>query len=442
MTVSGQAPVVETTSNAVASVVTQEQIESLPIANRQPISLALLLPGTSMDTTSVRRSQAIVGAGGSANTMNLYYVDGGMNMSNNSGQQHLEVPQSAIREFRVNISQSSAEYGAVGGVVLTATKSGTNRFSGEAFEFFRDKSLNAMDKLQKERHDRFGDPKPDYPAPLVWRRTWRSHHPRSPALLRRVRTFDQGAQDRDGQYRPAAVLLGARRQLSGRGTSGARGSCAATSRSTRSRTCSSDMSRTWSDVCAKTCGGFNAAFSGADTALAARLEPGRPHVGDQLADAERGPGADPAVAPGQPHGPPGTAASGPRAGRVSSRPSDSQGYTPIYQFPSLNWGSNGWSINWTNRWEIRDDFSITMGNHDLKIGGGYVRLLLAGGAGEQHRHLDVRTRTSSSTARPRQPGEPAGPDSVHGVVPAAPAALAEPLDPGVRAGRVARAART
>jgi Carboxypeptidase regulatory-like domain len=49
LTVTGEAPVVETTQTEVASVVTQEQIESLPIANRQPISLALLLPGTSMD---------------------------------------------------------------------------------------------------------------------------------------------------------------------------------------------------------------------------------------------------------------------------------------------------------------------------------------------------------------------------------------------------------
>ena len=64
VTVTAEAPVVETTRSEVASVVTQEQIESLPIANRQPISLALLLPGTSMDMTSVRRAQANIGAGG------------------------------------------------------------------------------------------------------------------------------------------------------------------------------------------------------------------------------------------------------------------------------------------------------------------------------------------------------------------------------------------
>ncbi len=72
LTVIGEAPIVEATSTAVAQVVTQQQIDSLPVANRQPISLALLLPGTTMDTTTVRRSQASVGAGGSSNVNNMY----------------------------------------------------------------------------------------------------------------------------------------------------------------------------------------------------------------------------------------------------------------------------------------------------------------------------------------------------------------------------------
>ncbi len=59
---------------------------------------------------------------------------------------------------------------------------------------------------------------------------------------------------------------------------------------------------------------------------------------------------------------------------MSSRPSVSRATRQIFQFPSLNWGSNAFSMNWTNRTEIRDDFSISMGDHDLKIGGGYVRL--------------------------------------------------------------------
>src|SRR5258706_3356914 len=161
LTVTAEAPVVEVTQTQVAAVVTQEQIEMLPVANRMPISLALLLPGTSMNNLSGRRPTATIGAGGgNGGQMNLYYADGGMNTSNNSGQQHLEVPQSAIREFRVNISQSSAESNAIGGVLHAATKSGTNRLSGEPSECFRDKTLNALGRFEPELPARAVAPEP------------------------------------------------------------------------------------------------------------------------------------------------------------------------------------------------------------------------------------------------------------------------------------------
>ena len=49
-------------------------------------------------------------------------------------------------------------------------------------------------------------------------------------------------------------------------------------------------------------------------------------------------------------------------------------YTQIYNFPSLSWGANNWSLNWTDRREYRDDFSITAGNHLWKFGGAYLSL--------------------------------------------------------------------
>ena len=121
VTVTGQAPVVETTRTDVASVVTQEQIEMLPIANRQAGSLALIMPGTQMPT-GTRRARPSVGAGGANVNLTTSYVDGGQNQIYNSGQEFLEVPQSGIREFKVNISGSSAQYSAVGGVVLVDTR--------------------------------------------------------------------------------------------------------------------------------------------------------------------------------------------------------------------------------------------------------------------------------------------------------------------------------
>jgi outer membrane receptor protein involved in Fe transport len=371
LTVTGEAPVVETTQTEVAATITQEQIESLPVANRQPISLALLLPGTSMDQTSVRRAQANIGAGGSANTMSIYHVDGGMNMSNNSGQQHLEVPASAIREFKVNLSQSSAEFGAVGGVVLTATKSGTNRFSGEVFEFFRDKSLNTLDKFEKERHDRFGDPKPDFR-----RNSWGAAFG-GPIVRDRLHFFlafegsseQRTATVRTGQPQFYSALEGNFPFEYNRRAYFARGDFQINSQQNLFVRYAYDSE----DILCETCGGFNANFFGVDVLS--------PRDSNLVAHTwVMGPRALNEIHAQIPpshldnrNGPPGLEL-WPSSKKGEFPAERFNGYTQIFRFPSLNWGSNGWSMNYTHRWEVRDDFSLHLGNHDLKFGGAYVDL--------------------------------------------------------------------
>src|SRR4029453_18687043 len=57
-------------------------------------------------------------------------------------------PQSAIQEFKVFTTQPPAEYGGrAGGVINVVTKSGTNSFSGEGYEFYRNKNMNKVDKF-------------------------------------------------------------------------------------------------------------------------------------------------------------------------------------------------------------------------------------------------------------------------------------------------------
>src|SRR5262249_25204580 len=48
-------------------------------------------------------------------------------------------------------------------------------------------------------------------------------------------------------------------------------------------------------------------------------------------------------------------------------------YTPVYNFPSMHWGSTSGSIQWTNRFEIKDDFAYTRGAHQWKFGGATER---------------------------------------------------------------------
>jgi hypothetical protein len=373
LTVTGEAPVVEVTQTQVAAVVTQEQIEMLPVANRMPISLALLLPGTSMNNLSGRRPTATIGAGGgNGGQMNLYYADGGMNMSNNSGQQHLEVPQSAVREFKVNISQSSAEFNAIGGVVQVATKSGTNRISGEAFEFFRDKSLNAMDKFEQELHDRTGAPKPAYRRHSVGVALG------GPIVRDRLHFF--GSFERSRELRQAIVNTGQPQfysKIDGafprsymRRAWFARLDYQITHQQTFFWRYVTDLEH----IQCEDCGGFNANNTGADvwSPRDSNLLAHTWVIGPRMLNEARA--QIPPSHLDNRNAPPGVGFWDP-AKKGQFPPERFAPYPPaIFQFPSLTWGSNALSMNWTDRQEYRDDFTWSPANHSLKVGGAYVRL--------------------------------------------------------------------
>jgi len=153
VTVTGDPPVVDTTKSEVSGVVTQQQMETLPINSRQYLSLALLLPGTSVDST--RAFFATVNVGGSVtfnSTGNL--VDGVINNFAEDGEPRQNLPEDAVQEFKVSNVQYKAEFGlATGGIVQVVTKSGTNSVRGTAFEYFRDKSLNARGVFEVEKPD-------------------------------------------------------------------------------------------------------------------------------------------------------------------------------------------------------------------------------------------------------------------------------------------------
>src|SRR5215831_63709 len=162
VTVTGEAPIIETRKTEVAQVITTQQIESLPLATRQPMYLALLMPGTSQDAVRPRKFNANLGAGQITNAGELL-VDGVWNKEPCVGEPRQNFPQSTIQEFKVSVAQATAEYGwTSSGVVSIQTKSGTNQFNGEAFEYFRDSSLNRMNEFEQLAHDTKGTPKPAY----------------------------------------------------------------------------------------------------------------------------------------------------------------------------------------------------------------------------------------------------------------------------------------
>ena len=157
--VMADAPVVDTQKTTVAMIVSQRQIEQLPIDGRNFISFAVITPAVSTDRTPQQGASATSGltfAGQRARSNNIT-VDGLSNNDPSVGSVRASFSQEAVREFQVLTNSFTAEFGnATGGVLNIVTRSGTNRFTGNAFVFVRDDSLNAKGHFEKV--DPFGQP--------------------------------------------------------------------------------------------------------------------------------------------------------------------------------------------------------------------------------------------------------------------------------------------
>jgi hypothetical protein len=155
ITVTGDAPLVDTSASTVATAVTNQQIQDLPVASRRWIDLAMLTPGVSQDNIRgfFYRGNVNIGAG-TREYSNGFVVDGVNNTWAQMGEPRQNFAMDSIREFRVSQSTYKAEYGlATGGLLTVVTRSGTNDFHGSAFNFFRDKSLTAKTVFEAERPD-------------------------------------------------------------------------------------------------------------------------------------------------------------------------------------------------------------------------------------------------------------------------------------------------
>ena len=147
--VTAEAPVVETTRSQTSTVVNQKAIAELPINGRNFLDFAVLTPGVVRDPSR----GGDLSFGGQRGTANSLTVDG--SDANNvffgqstgragTGRSPYSFSQDAVQEFQVSANGYAAEVGrAGGGVINVITKSGTNDWHGTAFEFFRDKALNA-----------------------------------------------------------------------------------------------------------------------------------------------------------------------------------------------------------------------------------------------------------------------------------------------------------
>jgi hypothetical protein len=152
VTVVADTVLVDTQRTAVASVISQQQIEALPISGRNFISFSIIAPGVSTDRTPQQGASATSGltfAGQRARSNNIT-VDGLDNNDATLGAVRATFSQEAVQEFQVITNSYSAEFGkASGGIVNIVTKSGTNHLAGNAFYYFRDETLNAREHFEK-----------------------------------------------------------------------------------------------------------------------------------------------------------------------------------------------------------------------------------------------------------------------------------------------------
>jgi hypothetical protein len=157
--VTGAPPLLQPETNSLGQVIEQRSVTDMPLNGRNPLALVQLVPGVvPQGQPSAGNSSTSNPVGANPFALGDFQVGGGM-----AGQSQILIDgvptngaylnvvtviptQDAIQEFKVQTNNLGPEYGRfAGGVINLSTKSGTNRFHGSAYEFLRNKVLNAND---------------------------------------------------------------------------------------------------------------------------------------------------------------------------------------------------------------------------------------------------------------------------------------------------------
>jgi hypothetical protein len=168
VTVSAEAPLVDTTSKEIGGVVSAQEFVDTPLFNRNFAGYLGMLPGV-VATVSLTTfgADSISVAGQNVRNVN-YTMDGSNNndtFNGGNGGAQARVPIEAVQEFQLLTGQFDAEYGlASGGVVNSVSKQGTNQFRGLGFSFFQDDKFTWRDyfaekddlPLPATKHQQFG----------------------------------------------------------------------------------------------------------------------------------------------------------------------------------------------------------------------------------------------------------------------------------------------
>jgi outer membrane receptor protein involved in Fe transport len=156
--VTGEAPAIESSTMTVGEVINQRTVQEIPLNGRHFVDLGLLIPGSVTAPSNGFLTAPLRGQGSASfdtagqreDTVN--FMINGVNLNDMVQNQITFQPSiNTVSEFKVDNSTYSAEYGRNSGAIVNiATRSGTNQWHGEAFEFLRNDAFDARNFFNKD----------------------------------------------------------------------------------------------------------------------------------------------------------------------------------------------------------------------------------------------------------------------------------------------------
>ncbi len=147
ITVSSEIPMVDTQDATLGGVVGQQSVQNLPLNGRNYVDLSLLQAGVTPDRNSSGNGATSYSVNGAPPRSNNFTLDGAVTTTQegrNPGNAGSTLGVDGVKEYKIITSDFSAEYGlSMGSQVVVVSKSGTNQFHGDVFEFIRNSKLDA-----------------------------------------------------------------------------------------------------------------------------------------------------------------------------------------------------------------------------------------------------------------------------------------------------------
>src|SRR5499427_3251149 len=144
VTVTGEAPLIDSTSTTAGSNFSGKVVDKLPLSSRNYADVVFVQPGVQADNGETQGRSLAISVYGSTSAENNFIIDGVNTTNVIKGIQGKDINNEFIQEVEVKTSGYQAEYGRnTGGVINVITKSGGNEFHGNVFGYYNNKGMRS-----------------------------------------------------------------------------------------------------------------------------------------------------------------------------------------------------------------------------------------------------------------------------------------------------------